>query len=178
MSQQAKTRDAHTTLRYFVEEQIVASPALLLLLLAIAASGVGTVGDVLRQGFVAYWHSPALWPLCSAGILSFLSAIFGTLVFLDHRENSFCVPVNRASSVLAGVLASYLMLLFPDQLPPHTSQLAGAACVVLAIVFLSIPPVLSKRRHAARAAAALLQSAKRNSAEPAKPLRPAVSTEG
>lgn len=175
MSHMAKSRDTRLNIRYFVEEQIVASPALLVLLAVVAATGAGGIGSVLRQGFTAYWLSPALGPLFFAGILSFTSAIFGTLVFLDHRENSFCVPVNRASSVLAGVIASYLMLWFPNQRAPQASQLVGAAFIVLAIGFLSIPPLLAKRRLAGRATEALPRVTQ---AEPAKPLRPAVSTEG
>ena len=35
----------------------------------------------------------------------------GPLVLLDARENTFSVPVNRGSSVLAGVVATTLLSL-------------------------------------------------------------------
>ena len=46
------------------------------------------------------------------GVLSQGTGIFGGLILLDRRENTFCVPVNRASSILAGVLASLSLAFF------------------------------------------------------------------
>lgn len=73
------------------------------------------------------------------GVLSQGTGIFGALILLDGRENAFCVPVNRASSVLAGVLASAALAFagLAQQLP--TSELLGAALVLGAIVALAIP---------------------------------------
>ena len=67
------------------------------------------------------------------------TGIFGALILLDGRENAFCVPVNRASSVLAGVLASAALAFagLAQQLP--ASELLGAAMVLGAIVVLAMP---------------------------------------
>jgi hypothetical protein len=87
-----------------------------------------------------------------AGVFSQGTGIFGTLIFLDRRENTFCIPVNRSSSILAGVLASYTLAIFFGRRLPSAFELGGALLVVIAILFLSIPPILVRKR--ARAATA------------------------
>jgi hypothetical protein len=82
------------------------------------------------------------------GLLSQGTGIFGTLIFLDHSETAYCVPVNRASSILAGVLASGSLWISFGATPPSPHKLVGAGVVVTAILFLSIPPLLEKRRAA------------------------------
>lgn len=39
------------------------------------------------------------------GVLSQGTGVFGALVLVDGRESAFCAPVNRASSVLAGLVS-------------------------------------------------------------------------
>ena len=82
------------------------------------------------------------------GILSQGTGIFGGLILLDRRENTFCVPVNRASSILAGVLASLSLALFFGHRPPGPMELLGATLVIAAILTLSLPTVLKKRTEA------------------------------
>ena len=77
--------------------------------------------------------------------------IFGTLIFLDKRENTFSVPVNRCSSVLAGVVASMLLAGILGAAFPSAHQLLGAGFVVSAILVLSVAPMLAKRREVAPA---------------------------
>ena len=66
---------------------------------------------------------------------------------LDARENTFSVPLNRASSILAGVGAAFtLHAYFPERAhAPHGFELVGAGLLVIAIVVLSIGPNLSKK---------------------------------
>ncbi|HMR11951.1 MAG TPA: hypothetical protein PKA88_39485, partial [Polyangiaceae bacterium] len=66
-------------------------------------------------------------------------------ILLDGRENSFCVPVNRASSILAGVCASLSLALLLGRRMPGPTELVGAGLVVAAIVVLSLPSILAKR---------------------------------
>jgi hypothetical protein len=73
---------------------------------------------------------------------------------LQKQENTFCVPVNRCSSVLAGVFASYALTIFLAQPPPSGRELLGAGIIVAAILFLTIPTLVQKR-SAARQRAAL-----------------------
>jgi protein-tyrosine-phosphatase len=62
---------------------------------------------------------------------------FGTLIYLDCRENTFCIPLNRASSLLAGIVATYGLGLFFGQTSPSEVQLGSAAMIVVALLFLS-----------------------------------------
>ncbi len=147
MSHIAKSDDVSARLRYFVEEQMVASPAIVLTLVAVAVlGGGGAIAAEVRGGFVAIWSSGAVLGGIAVGLLSQGTGIFGGLILLDPRENTFCVPVNRASSVLAGIVASYAMVLIFGGRPVPAPELAGAALIIGAITALSIPPALEARR--------------------------------
>jgi protein-tyrosine-phosphatase len=63
--------------------------------------------------------------------------LFGSLIYLDYRENTFCIPVNRAASLLAGVVASYALTRLAGQPPIGGAQLAGAVVILCAIALLS-----------------------------------------
>jgi drug/metabolite transporter (DMT)-like permease len=149
MSKLAKTDSPEVTRRYFVEEQLVSTPAALLALGVLALVGTGALGGI-RAGFTQLpFSSQAPWAVV-IGVLSQGTGIFGALVLLDKRENSFSVPVNRASSVLAGVLATVVLaaLDFGKRLDWH--EAVGAALVLAAIAVLSVPGLLAARRASAR----------------------------
>ncbi len=139
MSREAKSGDRAETLRFFVEEQLVATPALLLSLVAVACWGEGALGGAVRSGFIDLPRSAALPFAVAIGLLSQGTGVFGGLVLLDGRENSFCVPVNRAASVLAGVVASLCLWALADARLPSVHQLGGAAMLIAAIGALSVP---------------------------------------
>jgi hypothetical protein len=61
------------------------------------------------------------------------------------------VPVNRASSVLAGIVASYAMALIFGGSGIPASELVGAALIIGAITALSIGPALEASRASSRA---------------------------
>jgi len=148
MSRLAKSDDRDTTIRYFVEEQLVASPLLFIILVGLAIFKIGEFGELQAQGFALITHPAAIY-IIGLGILSQGTGIFGGLILLGREENAYCVPVNRASSILAGVLASTtLAILFAAMgaTMPSGHQLAGAGLVITAILFLSIPPLLENRR--------------------------------
>lgn len=148
MSRLAKTSDPATNRRYFVEEQMTAAPMLLVMLgLTALLGGDGRLPELVRHGFAAYWLAPFLWAIVLLGLFSQGTGIFGSMIFLDRRENSFCVPVNRSSSVLAGVLASFWVATHAGQSPPAPSQIVGAMIIIVAILFLSIPPWREARRR-------------------------------
>lgn len=148
MSRKAKSADPDANLRYFVQEQLVSSPALVLLLGAWAATGAGDFGAALQAGFTTFWSRPpeVVGLALLVGVLSQGTGIFGGLILLDRRENTFSIPVNRASSVLAGVVGSTAIWLLADAAAPAGSDLAGAAVMVAAIVVLSTGPMLDRRR--------------------------------
>lgn len=147
MSRLAKSPDPLANVRYFVEEQLVATPAMVLGLLGLALVGAVSGGEgviptilaELRSGFTDVLRGPALPVGVVIGLLSQGAGVCGGLVLLDRRENSFCVPVNRASSVLAGLCASYGLWLFVGFAAPSSNELLGAVLIVIAIAMLTLP---------------------------------------
>ncbi len=132
--------------RFFVEEQMVATPAAVLGLAVFALVLPGAGGDSIRRGFLEVpFGGAALW-VGLVGFLSQLTGVFGGLVLLDPRENTYCVPVNRASSVLAGVVASYALLFAGAAPAPELAELVGASFLVSAILVLSFGPMFTKKR--------------------------------
>ncbi|MFO0553400.1 MAG: hypothetical protein U0271_33765 [Polyangiaceae bacterium] len=138
MSRQAKSADPSQSRRFFVEEQMVATPAIVLFLVVMAAIGATPEMLEVRRGFFDLGGSSGALVVFAIGVLSQGTGIFGALVLLDGRENAFCVPVNRASSVLAGVVASATLWLLLHGKPIPARELAGAALLVGAIVLLAV----------------------------------------
>lgn len=140
MSRAAKSDDGGSNRRFFVDEQLVCMPAVMATLVAWAALGGGARAEALREGFGAFFSRPYAWAGVAAGVCSQGTGIFGALVLLDRREHTFCIPVNRASSVLAGVCASLLLAaLIPGWRLPATGELVGALLMVAALVVLALP---------------------------------------
>jgi len=75
MSRLAKTEDRASTLRYFVEEQMVASPLLALMLIVLAVVGAGDVMLGFRTGLTTLLTSPAA-----------IYALFRGLGWIDERR--------------------------------------------------------------------------------------------
>lgn len=159
MSHKAKSHDPATNLRYFVEEGMVSALALLVALAVAALVAGGTMGADLRAGFTTFFDRPVWLHGILVGVFSQGTGICGGLIFLDQRENTFCVPVNRASSVLAVVVASLVLAFWFSTAYPHNSEWYGAALILIAIGFLTIPSALAKRRLAQAAVAAALPRA-------------------
>ncbi|MFN7147035.1 MAG: hypothetical protein ACK4YP_24910, partial [Myxococcota bacterium] len=136
------------TLAYFVEEQLVTTPATLLVLATTAAFFSGPFPDDVRLGFTGLDATLALATL-AVGMLSQGTGIFGTLVFLDPRENTFAVLVNRSASIIAGVVASYGLWAFFGLAAPPVEQLVGAGLMIAAIAVLALSdriPALAGRK--------------------------------
>jgi hypothetical protein len=146
MSGSAKSKDNNENKRYFVEEQMVATPLIVLVLGLWAAFGSGLPAAQLRTGFTDIWSSDVLVFVLLVGLFSQGTGVFGGLILLDKRENTFCVPVNRASSIMAGLVATLAMYLIWKTRLPTNWELAGAVLIVLAIVVLSVPPLLERKR--------------------------------
>lgn len=138
MSRYAKSEDPAVNRRYFVEEQLVSTPALVVALAVVAALGDGTAAQDLRRGFAEALHGGHAPAIALIGVLSQGTGIFGALVLLDARENSFTVPVNRASSLLAGVAASAAIAAsLPGGPAVSGREGLGAALVILALLALA-----------------------------------------
>jgi len=135
MSHLAKTDDDAVTRRYFVQEQMVSTPVLLLALATWAAVGHGAVSDTLVHGFTV-GGSTAI-EIAIVGVMSQGTGIFGALVLLAPRENSFSVPLNRAASLLAGISAEAVLLVAGITAGIRGSELVGAALILIAVVILA-----------------------------------------
>jgi hypothetical protein len=144
MSRRAKSSEPGANLRYFVEEQLVSSPALLLGLVIVALAG----NHEVVAGFTTFFDRPIWQTGLIIGVLSQGTGIFGGLILLDRRENTFCVPVNRASSILAGFVGSLALVAWLGGTMPEWPELLGAGLMVGAIVALTVPPALARRRRA------------------------------
>ena len=83
---------------------------------------------------------PTLLIVVIIGLCSQATGVFGGLVLLDPRENSFAVPVNRAASVLAGLCATLIAAGFIGGQPLSSGELVGAVLVVAAIAALTLGP--------------------------------------
>lgn len=159
MSRLAKSEVSGARQRYFVEEQMVATPALLVMLAAWAALGAGGPAEQLREGFLGMLSRPTLAVELAVGLLSQGTGIFGGLILLDPRENTFCVPVNRASSVLAGVGATLALSAWLGLRGVGLRDLSGAVLMTVAVLVLAVPSVLAARRRREAAAALALPGA-------------------
>jgi hypothetical protein len=137
MTALAKSEDQNATRRYFVEEQMVALPLLVAIPAIFALLGKGDIMMDLRHGFTPVWGSSFIIPALTVGSLYACLCFFGTLIYLDRRENTFCIPLNRGSSLLSGGVASYGLLFLYQQKPPSAAQLVSVVLIVAALLFLS-----------------------------------------
>lgn len=154
MTKLAKKGSREDDIAFFVEEQMVATPVALLALGLFALSSDSSFGQQLEYGFVGIWDDPFIvLHLLVIGFCSQGTGIFGALILLEPQENAYTVPVNRASSVLAGLMATLLLMVFQDAKGPSAYELVGAVIVVLAILVLAWPGIqrYRQRRAAARA---------------------------
>jgi protein-tyrosine-phosphatase len=137
MSRLAKTTEREAALRYLVEEQMVASPLLVIALVVMAFIGYGDVMMGFRTGLTTFVTTSgaifaALVGLCYAAL-----CVCTSLIFLDRRENTFCMPMHCGSSMLAGFAASGFLAYFYHQPSQSIAQNVSAGFIVIALAFLS-----------------------------------------
>lgn len=137
MSRLAKSNDRSATLRYFVEEQMVASPLLVLVLIVLALIGAGDVMTGFRTGFTAFLATPGAFYAALVGLCYAALCICTTLIFLDRRENTFCVPMHCGSSMLSGFTATAILAYLFNQSSPTMAQSVSAGFIAVALGFLS-----------------------------------------
>lgn len=148
IARRGKSADRAVRLRYFVEEQVVATPAALIALAALALLAPRELAGPLRSGFADAWGTPALGWAVVAGVCSQGTGMFGGLMLLGAQETTYCVPLNRAASILGGVVGTVgLALLFGTGWPTGW-ELAGAGLLVVSIGVLWIGPMIEVVRDA------------------------------
>ena len=137
MTRMAKTRDQDLSLGYFVEEQMVAMPTLILIPALVALFGHGEIAGGLRFGFAHAFNGPfALYGLAIGFFYAGLG-VFNTFILLDRRENTFCVPMHSGSSLLAGILASYSLFWWLHGPHPSGVQIGGIFLIMAALLVMS-----------------------------------------
>lgn len=137
MSRLAKSDEKSATLRYFVEEQMIASPLLVLALVVMAFVGAGDVMMGFRVGLTTFLMSQAAVFAALVGLFYAALCVCTTLIFLDRRENTFCMPMHCGSSMLSGFTASAALAYFSNLSSPSQAQLISAGFIVVALGFLS-----------------------------------------
>ena len=143
MTKISKSGDSASIRQYFVEEKIFALPASVAILALISASGIGSQSGALEWGFLAVWSDPVIWPLFWIGVTLTIVSVFAIIILLDERENAYCVPLERAASLIAGVGGALILAYFWGLPQPRTAELIGAGILILAIVLLSLAPRFS-----------------------------------
>jgi hypothetical protein len=148
MTKVGKTGDPDTAKGYFVEEKIVAIPVAVIVLAALSVVDFGAQAGQLGFGFIGVWTSNQMgWILALSALLVLISVV-AILILLDKRENTFCVPLERSASVLAGIVAAYILAHLSLGPRPTPAELGGALLLVTAIVVLSLGPRFSRApRH-------------------------------
>ncbi|WOF42296.1 hypothetical protein KNJ79_13955 [Sphingopyxis indica] len=154
MNKTAKNGDPGMVRRYFVEEKLVALPLSVAALAILSATGIGGQPRELEWGFVEIWTDPALWPIFWIGLTLTAISVVAIIILLDPRENAYCVPLERAASLVAGVGAALLLAWFWGLKEPRSAELIGAGILIAAIVLLSVAPRLDVSTRRARAEAA------------------------
>lgn len=152
MTKVAKNGEDHSLKGYFVEEKMVAMPLTIVVLCAIALSPLARQGAELAWGFKDVWTSTAMPWLALLSVFFFLVTIFSAVILLDRRENSFCVPFERAASILAGSLTAFIMAFAFDQPMPTGSEVLGIVLLIGAIALLSLAPRWGRKQVVAEAA--------------------------
>ena len=138
MTQLAKTGEKEVALSYFVEEQAVAMPLIVLVPAALAVVGQGEVANQLRLGFTHIFSaafSPSGWVI---GLFYAALGIFLSFIYLDRRENTFCMPSFSCSSLLSGIVASYILTWWLHAPYPSGIQMSSA-CLIMAALFVLSP---------------------------------------
>lgn len=147
MTRISKSGDASSVRGYFAEEKLIALPMSVVALAGVSFMGLGSQADELAWGFTRAWSDPVFVLLAGGGFTLTIISVFAAIILLNPRENSYCVPLERSSSLLAGLAAAYVLHAFWNQPVPTGSELIGAALLLSAIVLLTVAPRYDSRRR-------------------------------
>ena len=151
MTKVSKTGDPESVKAYFVEEKMVGIPFAILMLALIPLTGFGSQASALNFGFVDVWSSAALPAIAALSLLLFIVSVFAAVILLDPRENTFCVPLERAASIIAGIFAAFLLAWMYGQPAPTGVEVMGVGLMIAAVFLLSIGPRLGRAKAQAAA---------------------------
>ena len=137
MTEIAKTGEKDVACGYFVEEQAVAMPAIVLVPGMLALIGRGDIANQFRFGFAHLFSGSFALTGWAIGFFYAALGIFLSFIYLDRRENSFCMPLFSCSSLFSGIVASYLLMWWAHGPAPNKLQISAALLIVTALLVMS-----------------------------------------
>lgn len=137
MTRCAKVKDREITLSYFTREIVIMLTFLITVPAIYAFTAGGAGAAALRRGFVLGMPRATVLMALGIGFCYAVLYIFATLIYLDRRENTFCIPLWIASSLVSGLAAAAALNAMIHTAPPPASQIAGAVIMIVALLFLS-----------------------------------------
>jgi hypothetical protein len=150
MTRVAKRGDPALVRQYFVEEKVIALPLSILALATLSLAGLGSQSGELTFGFVEVWTDPVFWPLAGVAVTLTIVSVFAAIILLDPHENSYCVPLERSTSLVAGLAAAYILHWGWSMPRPTGTEMLGSGLLIFAIVLLTVAPRLFKPRASTR----------------------------
>ena len=137
MTRIAKTGPRDIAFNYFVEEQTVAMTVLVLVPVTLGLVGRGEIAHQFRYG-LTHLFTPSIasvgWAI---GFFYAALGIFLSFIYLDRRENTFCMSLFACSSLLSGIVASYLLMWWMNAPAPNAAQLTAALLIIAALLIMS-----------------------------------------
>jgi protein-tyrosine-phosphatase len=103
----------------------------------LALIGIGDVMMGFRAGFTSFLGNPDALFAVFVGLFYAALCVCTTLIFLDRRENTFCMPMHCGSSMLSGFTASYALAFLLNQNTLSVAQTTSAGLIIVALGFLS-----------------------------------------
>lgn len=174
MTQIAKTGEPEIALGYFVEEQAVAMLLLICFPGVVALLGRGEIAHELRAGFAHLFNSPAGLAGWVIGLFYAGLGICLSFIYLDRRENTFCMPLFACSSLLSGITASYLLAWWMHGPKPHGREITAGLSIIVALLVMSplhhLPMYITQLRRAIAEHRLILVDFKGNSSSKPAPL--------
>ncbi len=67
-------------------------------------------------------------------------SVFAAFILLDPHENSYCVPLERSASLLAGLVTAWMLHWGWGQMAPTSIEMLGASMLIAAIALLTLAP--------------------------------------
>ncbi|WDE14285.1 hypothetical protein [Thalassomonas haliotis] len=137
MSHYAKDAQESVNRQFFVQENTVAMSALLVIAVFTVIFHLNRGQISLGDYFSVMASSKVIFPAMIIGFFYGILAIFGSLIYLNRRENTFAIPVNRCASLLSGVCASLLLYFFFAGQSISFVQICSAFAICLALSLMS-----------------------------------------
>jgi len=137
MSRYAKDAQESVNRQFFVQENIVAMLALGVIALVTVFFHLSRE-QVSLAGYLAVMvDAKVIYPAMLIGFFYGILGIFGSLIYLNRRENTFAIPVNRCVSLLSGVCASLILYYFFAGQSLSFVQLFSAFTICIALSLMS-----------------------------------------